>query len=267
MALAIDSQMPTATGASITNNTVLTYSFTNTAGTFLLVGLGWGNSAVASLVISSVTYNGVGMTVSVSVGYDGAAHNQSGTAIASLLNPATGANNVVVTLTGSISSLTAIHSGAMSFTGNDTSTPVVASSGKTNFRESAGTTATVTSGTTTSGNIAVAQMAAGSGYSATSQTLSWSKNVNTNSAGGNGAMTYANGTGGAIAFSNTIGSDFMGMVCLEVAAASGGASRGLFRTPSLSGVGVGGSFFRDPLQAPMQMVRRDRIFVPARLAA
>lgn len=46
-------------------------------------------------------------------------------------------------------------------------------------------------------------------------------------------------------------------------AATGGGSRGLFRTPPMSGLGGGGSFFRDPLAAPMQMVRRDRIFVPA----
>lgn len=46
-------------------------------------------------------------------------------------------------------------------------------------------------------------------------------------------------------------------------AAGGGGSRGLFLTPPVSGIGIGGSFFRNPLQAPMQMVRRDRIFVPA----
>lgn len=47
------------------------------------------------------------------------------------------------------------------------------------------------------------------------------------------------------------------------AAAGGGGSRGLFLTPPVSGIGSGGSFFRNPLQAPHQMVRRDRLFVPA----
>lgn len=50
-------------------------------------------------------------------------------------------------------------------------------------------------------------------------------------------------------------------------AAAGGATRGLFRTPSLGGVGVGGSFFRDPLQAREQMVRKGELYVPERLAA
>lgn len=34
--------------------------------------------------------------------------------------------------------------------------------------------------------------------------------------------------------------------------ASGGAARGLFRIPSQSGLGIGGSFFRDPLQRSIQ---------------
>lgn len=47
------------------------------------------------------------------------------------------------------------------------------------------------------------------------------------------------------------------------ASGGGGGSRGLFRPSSASGVGIGGSFFRDPLQASMRMVRRDQVFVPA----
>lgn len=51
-------------------------------------------------------------------------------------------------------------------------------------------------------------------------------------------------------------------------AAGGGGTRGLFCVPPVSGIGIGGSFFRDPLQsAPRGMVRRDRIFVPERFAA
>lgn len=49
--------------------------------------------------------------------------------------------------------------------------------------------------------------------------------------------------------------------------AGGGGGRGLFRAPSQSGVGIGGSFFRDPLQAREQMVKRHHIYVPERYAA
>jgi len=261
MALAIDSQMAASTGASSTASSTLTFSFTNTAGTVLYVGISWGSGA--ALTMSTVTYNAVGMTSRVVVGYDGATHNFAGAAIYELKTPATGANNVVITMSGATGGATAIMGGAISFTGNDTTTPTVVGSGKTNFLESATTPATVGTGTTTTGNIVLAQMATGSGYVSTSQTLSWSKNVNTNSAGGNGAMTQTAGTGGTITMSDAVTSDSFGMVCLEVAAAGGGGARSLFRQPSMSGLGGGGSFFRDPLAAPMQMVRRDRIFVPA----
>ena len=57
-----------------------------------------------------------------------------------------------------------------------------------------------------------------------------------------------------------------------LAASFKGVTRGLFRPPSLSGVGVGGSFFRDPLQGrarphPSAFVRHDRIYVPRHVAA
>jgi len=46
-----------------------------------------------------------------------------------------------------------------------------------------------------------------------------------------------------------------------------GATRGLFLHDLMHGDGVGGSFFRNPLAAPAGFARRDRIYVPARMAA
>lgn len=265
MALAIDTEMPSNAGQSSTASSSLTYSFNNAAGTLLVIGVSWGSAA--AFAMSGVTYNTVAMTqvTGAVVGYDGAGHNFSGAALYFLLTPATSAHNVVVSMTGTPGGSTAILSGGISFTGHDLVTPIVASSGKSNFQESGTTSATVGSATTTSGNIVLAQMATGSGYSSTTQSRSWSLNVNGLSAGGNGALTRAAGTGSTITMTDTITSDFFGMVCCEIAAASGGATRGLFRTPPLSGAGVGGSFFRDPLQG--RMVRRDRIYVPARMSA
>jgi hypothetical protein len=79
-------------------------------------------------------------------------------------------------------------------------------------------------------------MATGTAYSSTSQTLSWSKNQNTLSAGGAGALTQTAATGGAITMTDNITSDFMGMVCVEVAAAAGGG--GTPCVPTLGTVGV-----------------------------
>lgn len=273
MALAVDTEMPTNTAdgaVSGANPGTRTFAFNNSAGTLIVAGVIAANASSGFAPVASVTYDGGALTKFIDVSYDGAGHNLVNVGIWYRLTPSTGSKNVVVTTTGndSGSGTAAIITACITFTGNDTTTPIVAGSGKTNFRESSATTATVNSGTTTSGNIALAMMATGNSYVSTTQTLSASKNLNTNSAGGNGALTRANGTGGVINFSDTVGSDFMGMVCLEVAAASGGGgARGLFMTPSLGGVGIGGSFFRDPLQGREQLVRRDRIFVPARLAA
>lgn len=70
--------------------------------------------------------------------------------------------------------------------------------------------------------------------------------------------SWTHGASGAFAASQAIFAPSSG---------GGGGGRGLFRTPPVSGVGIGGSFFRDPLQAPLQAIRKDRIFVPERYAA
>lgn len=225
MALAIDSQMAAAAGASSSVSLTLTFSFNNVAGTFMTLGIGWGNGS--AFTVASALYGAAALTVvpGATVGYDGATHNFSGAALYSLLLPSTGANNIAITMTGLTGGATSIEAGVMTFTGNDTVTPIVASSGKSNFQESNFSNATVVSGTTTTGNLVVAQMATGSGFSSvTTGTLSWSKNASSLSAGGNAAMTYANGTGGTITMTDAIVSDFFGMVCCEVAAAGGGAS-------------------------------------------
>lgn len=219
-ALAIDSQMPTNTGIQSTANSPFTVSFTNTAGTLILVGVSFGNTQATT--ITGVKYNNVAMTSGCTVGYDGATHNFAGAYIWYLLLPATGANNIEVTYTGANGGGTSWEVGAISFSGNDTSTPIVASSCKTAFSESAVTSAAVTSATSTTGNYVVAQMATGTAYSSTTQSRTWSLNASTASAGGAGAMTYASGTGGTIAMTDQITSDEFGMVCLEVAAAAGG---------------------------------------------
>jgi hypothetical protein len=86
--------------------------------------------------------------------------------------------------------------------------------------------------------------------------------------GGAAASRSSAGAGAlTVGFTGTLlGGNSLGGIEIKIAAGGGGA-RGLFMTPPVSGLGVGGSFFRDPLQAPAQMVKRDRIFIPAWLAA
>lgn len=242
MALAIDSEMPSNVGGGFNPNTAttVTQAFTNTAGTYLLVGVSWGApGGTGALDVSGATYAGSAMTLVEKITYDtngGTVH--AGAALFGLLSPSTGNNNIIVTMTAATNSaLTAVEVGAISFTGNHATTPIVASSANAAFRDSAGTTASVATGVaTTSGNIVVAQMATGSGYVSTSQTLSWSKNVNTNSAGGNAAMTRTSSTGSTVTMTDTVTSDSMGIVVAEVAAAAGGGFTAKFRK-TLSGIG------------------------------
>lgn len=65
--------------------------------------------------------------------------------------------------------------------------------------------------------------------------------------------------------SDTSGDHFV-IVGTDIAVPSA-AGRGLFLNDQMNSGGCGGSFFRNPLTAPVGFVRRDRIFVPARMAA
>lgn len=222
MALAIDSQMPSNAGFGALNVDTDSQNFNNAGGGLMIAGVAWGQTNGAAWGVSGVNYNGVAMTLFAHIEYDGAGHNAAGVSLYYLLNPATGTHALQVNmLTGTITPRS-FEYGAITYTGHDTTTPIVAGSNQTNSRESNATTATVNSATTALGNMAVALMATGNSYVSTSQTLSWSNNFSTGSAGGAGAMTYASGTGGVINFSNVIGSDFMGMCCLEIAAAATG---------------------------------------------
>lgn len=51
------------------------------------------------------------------------------------------------------------------------------------------------------------------------------------------------------------GANFSTMAIFAPPGGGGGGGRGLFRTPPVTGVGIGGSFFRDPLQSREQMRR------------
>ncbi len=206
--VAVDSASPVA-GNNV-KNANLTYSFTNTAGTLLIVCATAGD-AVQS--ISGVTYNGVAMSPVASVrSHDGTTGAYS--SLWSLLNPATGANNVVVTKSGSNAS-GYIISGAVSFTGNAATNPIAQS--LTNNATS-GTTASVTVPNTTAGNMVVDCATNGSAMGSSLQTLNFEKNVNDSDYGNNAASSYAT-AGGSVTMGYTgDASDGWGIVAAEIKA-------------------------------------------------
>lgn len=265
MALAIDSIEASGLAHSSAGATTLTYAFTNTAGTVLYVrAVATSSGGVVS--ITGVTYNGIALTpiASTALSFDGGQTKIQIFRILAAAGTITGTHNVVITGTLAGSGANNVLGSAISFTGNDPTTPDL--NGATGTAGT-GSHATVAVTGTTAGNIILDGIATGSGVTSSDKTIDAKLNVNTNTAGNNTAGSTA-AAGGSITMGYTVTSDQWGIVGLEIAAAAGGGgSRGLFRTPPVNGMGVGGSFFRDPLSAPRQMVRRDRIFVPASVGA
>ena len=114
MAVTVDSQMASSVAANVNFATSLTYSFTNTAGTYLVVGAECNaQSANPAATITGVTYAGATVTkyAATEASWDTGARSVG--AFYTKQAPATGANNVVVSLSVSDN----IISGAISVTG------------------------------------------------------------------------------------------------------------------------------------------------------
>lgn len=109
-----------------------TVAFDNSAGTFLTVGV---KSASDTTTVDSVTYNAVSMTEGV-IKSDPTAGARAG--LWYLDSPATGSNNVVITMSGT----SQIISGAVSFTGTSGSIGATASATGTSDTPSVSVTTT-----------------------------------------------------------------------------------------------------------------------------
>lgn len=231
--------MPSAVGASIYPSTTLSYTFTNNNGTLLIVGVVVGG--VSTLISSiAVTYNGVSMNAigTMQTGHSGASAAQ----LFYLLNPTTGSNTVVVTAAVTNALTISLISGAISFSGNDTTSPISQSDGT--FSDVPETMASIALGSTVSDNIIVNIMGCGSSIDAntditTSDTTSWKKSVNELSGAGNGASGRTPGSGGNLTMSWSIINDIWIMAVAEIAADSGVVQLGTGSTLTAAG-GVGG---------------------------
>lgn len=188
----------------------LTWSFTNTAGNKVLVGIEVTNSGTTPPSISSVTYGGQTMTLQKSVTYaSGASSNL--TAIYALDNAPTGANTVSISFSGA-SSIDCI-AGAQSMTGADGIGTTASNTGG-----AASTVATVTLSTTTNGSLIFTMAGTGTHFNSANspQTSEFILNVSTSTSGDNGAAGTIPGTGGSVSPSWSIGTDLFGMVAVEV---------------------------------------------------
>src|SRR5689334_27564 len=229
MALAFDAVGPSSAGQTATTPTSVTWSHTGTGSNTALVvfvGVGENSGADGTKTISGVTYNGVSMT---QIGTPKHTNNDTFGYLAcyGLVNPATGAHNVVVSFNSAPSTA---ECGSLSFTGADQTTPFATP--VTAVGDSATATAAVASNT--SGNIIAFGVCAGNTIGATPTspaTGRWLANFGFSSAGGCAGAATIPATGSSVTCSWGLTADFWALIAVEVKAASGG---GLSGTSSLS---------------------------------
>ncbi len=185
----------------------VTYALT-TAGTdrVLIVSVGLGiNDCGGTTVptVSGVTYFGVALTRITSIVGTPCGANTTRSEQWRLIDPATGTNNVVVTLSAATVSGQTIHSGAMAFSGVDQTTPVRA------FAAASGTgtssTVTVTSAV---GDMVVNTVGQGNIITAPGggQTQRFLNNVSNSTTINNSAGSTAPGAASSVAMTWTFGS-------------------------------------------------------------
>ena len=208
--VAYDSVAPGAVGASVASGSTLSWNHTVTAtgsDRLLTVGVVVGKSNDKGLVLA-VKYNGVPMTSA------GIVHSNNRTAgfvqLFYLVAPATGTNQVLVTMTGGTGS---IEAGSVSFTGVNQTTPI--RNITTAFGNSATPSVTVASAP---GNMVVDALATGCNGTITStQSLRWLKTLNCANGGGNGAQATAQGAA-SVPMGYNVPADWWGIIAMDLIA-------------------------------------------------
>lgn len=241
-AVTVNSQEASGIGHNSTTSP-LTWSFTNTAGNYLVVGIDLNQSNPNTApTIGAVSYNGTAMTLIGSV-FSPTDCVCTKMALYGLASPATGSNTVSVAATFSGSPTNHdIIAMAISFSGVDVSVPGTSEHGSlfTSDNPTCGTTSCGVSVTsTTSGNYVVSVTGTGSGatITATSPTiLSSTLNVSTHTFSDDAALGSQSTSGGSVtaAFSTGV-SDAWAILATEVKA-SGGGGGGCTPTGTLLGV-------------------------------
>jgi hypothetical protein len=221
MAVAFDALGPSGTGQIAGINppgVALTWSHTCT-GTNLLLVVGVNCTVNPDTGLSTTaTYNAVSMT---SLGVVHSGGSTSGyVQFFYLINPASGANNVVVTAAGSTGGSVDYGGGSISFTGVHQTTPL----GSPFTNTANGTSVSVNVTGTTAGNMVVDTACAGT--SMTSVGGSQTQRVHANTGSGAAANQLGMSTaaaGGTVTMTWNGGADFWGIIAAEVLAAGGAA--------------------------------------------
>lgn len=231
MAVAFDAVGPDATGATTDTGgspapNPLTWSHTcSGSDRYLEVDIVVGDSTDDSATtIDGVTYNSVAMTLVPG----SLVHSNNGNAgyvvKYGLVAPATGAHTVSVAFTsGGVGSVN-VKAGSKSFTGVDQTTPY---DGVTTAFGSSTTPSVAVS--SAAGNMVSDAVANGAAIASSGQTLRWNRDLDTSSAGGNGAGATADGAA-SVTMSYSVTSDWWGIVGYNIRAAAASASAAITGT-------------------------------------
>ncbi len=219
-----NSSQVSATPSGSVSGSVVLDSSSSGAGAQRASSLSWshtvGSGANLALVVGvvgncapSVTYGGVALT------HAGQVYNNNrspgSTDLFVLANPAAGTNTVQVTYSGCTSD---VEAGSTSFTGVNQSTPLAHVS--TNFGSGATAQVAVAS---VAGDMVVDVVGNGGVITSSSQSLSWLKNQNGNTAAGNGAQSTAAGAS-SVTMGYAVAADWWGIIGADVVAASTSSS-------------------------------------------
>jgi hypothetical protein len=213
VAVAFDAVGPSSSGTSQTTGSSCTWSHTcGGTATAILVGVGVPVTAAAWPI--SATYGGLAMS-DVNLRQQSNNSTDGGIQVFGLLNPPTGANNVVVSVSGQTFTVSnPLVGGSMSYTGvGSFGTPVAA------FGASTTPSVTVSS---SSGNMVAAFAAMSLAVTANSGTSRYRLNLNDNNAAGNVQGQDAAGAA-SVTLTCTHSSDWWGSIGVELIASGGAA--------------------------------------------
>lgn len=207
MALAVDSVISDG-GPAGSEAASGSFSFTNTAGTLLVVAI----SGFRNRTVSSITYNGVALTTAGARAVHGSGYY---TDVFYLLSPATGAH----TLAWTLSSTDGPTIACVSFTGNHASSPI----GNVATDFSSGTTPSKAVTTANANSIVFSSVYTNSATLASAtgsnQTLRWALVDNRYGSEGSGGSTQTTTTAGSYTSSYSTASAAWALSLVEIVAA------------------------------------------------
>lgn len=206
-----------ASAASVAGVGSLTYNSANTVAgaTLMIIDVIIGQADTG--VIAGITVGGQVATFKGGLSYSSSRHEKW-----FLVNPPSGVQSIVITVTGSVASTSVTTSGAKSYTGSDTSTPL----GSFFSNSGTGTASTVTVTDSATNDLVDDSIATGSGGEAVSgsNTQRWKLDTNTNTSGNNGAGSTTPGATGNVIPTWTFTSDSWGAVAVNIKAAAASSS-------------------------------------------